>query len=93
MVRPWNSFCGILWQPGIFLFCRFCLPARWHALVRSMTVCLFSLLILRRQNGDLAASKRFLLQAGILTGVLLIDDIFLFHEEVAPSYLHIGENL
>ena len=72
-------FAGFVSQLGGMLWCA------------SMTVCLFSLLILRRQNGDLAASKRFLLQAGILTGVLLMDDIFLFHEEVAPSYLNVGE--
>ena len=29
--------------------------------------------------------------AGILTGMLLIDDIFLFYEEIAPNYLHISE--
>lgn len=59
----------------------------WSA---SLTVCFFSLLLMRRNSG-LAASKRFLLHGGILTAMLLLDDIFLFHEEVAPEYLHIGE--
>jgi hypothetical protein len=72
-------FAGFVSQLGGVLWCA------------AMTVCLYSLLILHRRDGDLTASKRFLLQAGILTGVLLLDDIFLFHEEVAPNYLHIDE--
>jgi len=72
-------FAGFVSQLGGMLWCA------------TLTVCLFSLLILQRQNGNLADSKRFLLQAGILTGVLLLDDIFLFHEDVAPHYLHIPE--
>lgn len=72
-------FAGFVSQLGGMLWCA------------SLTVCLFSLLILRPRNGSLIASRRFLLQAALLTGVLLLDDIFLFHEEVAPEYLHIGE--
>jgi hypothetical protein len=72
-------FAGFVSQLGGMLWCA------------AMTVCFFSLLVLRRQNGVPAVSKRFLLQAGVLTIVLLLDDIFLFHEEVAPHYLHIGE--
>ena len=60
----------------------------WSA---SLTVCLFSLILMQGRNGGLDASKRFLLHGGILTGMLLLDDIFLFHEEIAPDYLHIGE--
>jgi hypothetical protein len=74
-------FAGFVSQLGGMLWCA------------SLTVCLFSLLVLRRQNGSLASSKRFLLHAAILTGILLLDDIFLFHEEVAPNYLHIPEKL
>ncbi len=72
-------FAGFVSQLGGMLWCA------------SLSVCLFSLLILRRRNGSLVSSKRFLLQAAILTGILLLDDIFLFHEEVAPEYLHIAE--
>ena len=61
----------------------------WSA---SLAVCLFALNLVQRRNGDLAGPRRFLLQAGIVTGTLLLDDIFLFHEEIAPDYLHIGEN-
>ena len=35
--------------------------------------------------------QEFLLHAGILTGMQLADNIFLFHEEVAPKYLPIGK--
>ena len=35
----------------------------------------------------------FLLFSGILTSVLLIDDLFLLHEEVFPRYLRIPENI
>jgi hypothetical protein len=72
-------FAGFVSQIGMIL---------WSA---SLTVCLFSLIVMRHRNGGLAASNRFLLHGGILTGMLLLDDIFLFHEEIAPDYLHIGE--
>lgn len=72
-------FAGFVSQFGAML---------WSA---SLTVCLFALLLLQRQERAGSASKRFLLQGGLLTGMLLLDDIFLFHEEIAPSYLQIGE--
>jgi hypothetical protein len=60
----------------------------WSAL---LTVCLFSLVVLRINTRDLAASKQLLLHAIILIGVLSFDDIFLFHEEIAPEYIRINE--
>lgn len=62
----------------------------WSA---SLTVCLFSLLLLPQKDEHFIAARRFLLHAAVLTSVLLLDDIFLFHEEVAPEYLHIPERL
>ncbi|RPJ24783.1 MAG: hypothetical protein EHM33_16695 [Chloroflexi bacterium] len=59
----------------------------------SLSICLFALIIMQRRSSDFAGSKRFFLQGGIVTGTLLFDDIFLFHEEIAPSYLHIGEKV
>jgi hypothetical protein len=47
--------------------------------------------MLKRQNGNLSASKRFLMHSAILTAILVLDDIFLFHEEIAPLYLHLDE--
>lgn len=60
----------------------------WSA---TLTVCIFSLILMRHRNGGQKPSKRFLLHGGLLTGILLLDDIFLFHEEIAPEYIHIGE--
>jgi hypothetical protein len=62
----------------------------WSA---SLTVCLFSLIVLHSEKKELPGPRRLLLQGGLLTGILLIDDIFLFHEEIAPDYLHISENI
>lgn len=35
----------------------------------------------------------FLLYAGLLSGCLLIDDFFLFHEMIFPDYLHINQSV
>jgi hypothetical protein len=74
-------FAGFVSQLGGMLWCA------------TLSVCLFSFFVLPRQNARLAVPRRFLLQAAILTGVLLLDDIFLFHEDVAPHYLHLPEKL
>jgi hypothetical protein len=62
----------------------------WSA---SLTVCFFTLYVLRHQNGSRTSAKRLLLHGGILTLALLLDDVFLFHEEIAPDYLGISEKL
>ena len=62
----------------------------WSA---SLTVCLFALYVLGKQNGELSGAKRLLWYGGILTLALLMDDIFLFHEEIAPEYLGINEKI
>lgn len=53
-------------------------------------ICIFAVLVLHQQ-GQNGVAKRFLLQAAILTSILLLDDIFLVHEDIGPDYLHIGE--
>jgi hypothetical protein len=60
----------------------------WSA---SLTTCFFALFVLGSQNGSFASAKRLLFTGGILTLALLMDDIFLFHEEIAPNYLGINE--
>jgi len=60
----------------------------WSA---ALAICLFGWIMMQRRPGEFTSSKRFLLQGSLLTGLLLLDDIFLFHEEVAPEYLHISE--
>lgn len=62
----------------------------WSA---SLTICLFALFMIQRRKGGTAGPRRFLLHASILTVTLLLDDIFLFHEEIAPDYLHISEKV
>lgn len=62
----------------------------WSA---ATTVCFLSWLLLTRRSGDYNGIRRLFLQGGILTFVLLLDDVFLFHEEVFPKYLHINERL
>ena len=59
----------------------------WSA---SLTVCLFTLYALQRRADHFAGTRRFLLQVAILTGLLMMDDIFLFHGEIAPKLLNIG---
>ena len=47
----------------------------WSA---SLTVCLFSLLLLPQKDSRLISARRFLLHASVLTVVLLLDDNFSF---------------
>ena len=58
----------------------------WSA---TLAICLFTYILLRRQ--DSKSSRQFLLHAALLTAVLMLDDFFLFHEDIGPDYLHIGE--
>jgi hypothetical protein len=60
----------------------------WSA---SLTVCLFSIYVLNQRKEVSISYRRLLWQGGILTLALLLDDVFLFHEEIAPKYLHINE--
>ena len=60
----------------------------WSA---ALAICAFTYFLLRKQ--DSGASRRFVLHAALLTGVLLVDDFFLFHEDIGPDYLHIGEKV
>jgi hypothetical protein len=72
-------FAGFVSQLGAIL---------WSA---SLTVCLFALLMIHRQASILSGARRFLLYGSILTLILLLDDIFLLHEEFATDYLHMKE--
>jgi hypothetical protein len=60
----------------------------WSA---ALTICIFTYFFLRRQ--DQKSSRQFVLHATLLTAVLLLDDFFLFHEDIGPDYLHIGEKV
>lgn len=57
----------------------------------SLAICMFTVLALGMQNT--AATRRWLIQASILTAILLFDDVFQFHEEIGPEYLGLSEKL
>jgi hypothetical protein len=73
---PFHS--GALSSVGVLLWCT------------TASVCVLTSLVLRTVS---AAPKRtqFLLSAGLLTSVLMVDDLLLIHEVFVPTYLGIGE--
>ena len=54
-------------------------------------VCIFSSVI-NKQNRDKVTSL-FLLCSGLLTLLLLVDDMFMLHDSFFPNFLHIPENI
>jgi hypothetical protein len=58
----------------------------------STAICFFCFEILRkdRNNKELMS---FLFFSGVLTSILMLDDLFLFHEYVYPVYFQISEKL
>jgi len=56
----------------------------------SAAVCFFCFAILRKDanNKELIS---FLFFSGIITSILMLDDLFLFHEQIFPVYLQISE--
>src|SRR5262245_59972388 len=71
-----NPLLGVISNIGILL---------WSA---SAAVCLFTYLIVRGRRQDREVRLFFLL-FGLLTLVLMLDDLFQFHEEVFPKYLNL----
>ncbi|MBD2039822.1 hypothetical protein [Microcoleus sp. FACHB-672] len=53
-------------------------------------ICLFSFALLQNHYRS-RRMHSFILYSGILTSVLLLDDLFMIHEEVAPKYLFVPE--
>ena len=54
------------------------------------TICFFASAIVSRLPHS-SNSTNFLLFGGIITTVLLLDDLFLLHEQVFPQYFHTSE--
>lgn len=75
-----SPLVGIASNVGILL---------WAA---ATTVCLFTVTVLR-MIGRHEPFHGFLLWAGGLTAVLLFDDLLLFHEEIAPEILGVGQRI
>ena len=74
-----DPFFGFLSNVGVIL---------WSSTV---AVCLFSCSFLRRL-GILKDHVRFFLLFGVLTSMLLFDDLFQFHEEIFPALFHVSKN-
>ncbi len=74
-----HPLIGVVSNVGILLWCA------------TVVICLFSRSLLREQG--LHAEARFLLWAGLVTLVLLVDDFFMIHEYIAPVHFHIDEKV
>jgi hypothetical protein len=57
----------------------------------SLTICIFTFVALKRYQSDPGRSGRFLLHAGLVTLLMLFDNVFVFHGDSAPKYLHINK--
>jgi hypothetical protein len=74
-----HPLTGVVSNVGILLWCA------------TAVICLFSCSLLRQQG--LHAEARFLLWAGVMTVVLLVDDLFMIHEYIAPVHFHVNEKV
>lgn len=69
---------GMLSNIGVLVWCA------------GATICLFTAVVLQLQDGP-SHDVGFLLAAGLLTSLLLVDDLFMVHEWLAQTYLGVGE--
>jgi hypothetical protein len=74
-----HPLIGVVSNVGVLLWCA------------TAVICLFSRSLLRQQG--LHAEARFLLWAGLMTIVLLVDDLFMFHEYIAPIHFYVNEKV
>ncbi|HTU66187.1 MAG TPA: hypothetical protein VMF52_09565, partial [Steroidobacteraceae bacterium] len=74
-----HPLIGVVSNVGILLWCA------------TAAICLFGRNLLRQHGRDEEA--RFLLWGGVLTIVLLLDDLFMIHEYIAPVHFHVGEKV
>ncbi|MCI0557029.1 MAG: hypothetical protein MN733_00925 [Nitrososphaera sp.] len=75
-----HPFTGVVSSVGVLLWCA------------SAAICLFGWSILQYDNSERKLSN-FLCYSGLMTVVLLLDDLFLFHEVIFPHYLGIPEQI
>jgi hypothetical protein len=54
------------------------------------TLCIFSYIHLKRYNPD-SIFRRFLLHAGVFTTWLLLDDLYMWHDEMFPLFFNIDQ--
>ena len=74
-----HPLSGILSNLGILLWCA------------AASVCFFTAMILR--HAQTRETFWFLLFSALLTSYLLLDDFFLFHEELIPQHLGLDEEI
>ena len=74
-----SPFIGVLSNIGILFWCS------------TVAICFFAVAF-QLKNGNKIAAK-FLIFSGLLTALLLFDDLFMFHETVFPEILHVPEKL
>jgi hypothetical protein len=74
-----HPLIGVVSNVGILLWCA------------TAAICLFGRSLLRERG--LPAEASFLLWAGLLTAVLLVDDLFMIHEYIAPVHFHVNEKV
>lgn len=72
-----HPLSGVLSNLGILLWCV------------AASICGFAAIVLR--NVDSSDAFWFLLSSSLLSGYLLLDDFFMFHEVLAPRYLGLSE--
>ncbi len=74
-----HPFTGVISNIGILFWCS------------TSAICFFASAIHFKKGSVNVAT--FLLFSGLLTSVLLLDDLFMLHEDIFPKYLHIPEKL
>jgi hypothetical protein len=74
----YNPIFGYISSLGILMWCS------------CVSICFFSARILKKNNRE-GQMVKFLVCFGALTAVLMLDDLFMFHESLAPDYLNISE--
>jgi len=67
-------YVGMVSNIGILIWCS------------TAAICLFSWGVVRRDKSE-GEWGRFFVFAGILTAILALDDLFLFHDEIVPDFL------
>jgi hypothetical protein len=73
-----HPLTGVVSQLGILIW--------WSAAV----ACLVTAALIA-PRGTSAPERSFLLWSGVITAVLVLDDLFLFHEDLAERYLGLGQ--
>jgi len=74
-----HPISGVLSSLGILLWCA------------TASICLFSAVALRKVESN--ANYRFLLVSALLSMYLLFDDLFMFHETLAPNVLGLDQRV